>query len=70
MPFEDLLKLSDFLIISAAQTSESVGKFDKNVFKMMKNDSILVNVSRLGEILRNFQFIEVLLSTLWTCMKC
>jgi len=46
VPFDELLRESDFLIISARSTSENYRIFDKKSFSKMKNDAILVNVAR------------------------
>lgn len=44
--FDRLLEDSDFLIISLSAGPESVNILDKSSFEKMKNDSILINVSR------------------------
>lgn len=44
--FDDLLKESDFLIITVAQTKETIGKFNKETLEKMKKGAILVNTSR------------------------
>jgi lactate dehydrogenase-like 2-hydroxyacid dehydrogenase len=45
--FDELLAQSDFLIITASVGSDVVGVFNRTVFEKMKNDSILINISRL-----------------------
>ncbi|KAF7623479.1 hypothetical protein Mgra_00010226 [Meloidogyne graminicola] len=44
--FNDLLAQSDFLIITATPSPENTRIFNKNTFKLMKKDSILINISR------------------------
>jgi len=44
--FDELLRESDFLIVSARSTAENYRIFDKKAFAKMKNDAILVNVAR------------------------
>lgn len=44
--FEDLLKKSDFLIVTVASTAENYQIFNKENFKKMKNDAIFINISR------------------------
>ncbi len=48
--FEDLLKASDFVIITCALTPETQGMFNKSSFKLMKKSAILVNSSRGGVV--------------------
>jgi hypothetical protein len=45
--FEDLLRESDILVITASANAESQGRFGHEQFRLMKKDAILVNVSRL-----------------------
>lgn len=44
--FDDLLKKSDFLIVSANSTKDNYKVFDKRAFSRMKTDSIFINVAR------------------------
>jgi lactate dehydrogenase-like 2-hydroxyacid dehydrogenase len=44
--FGELLAQSDFLLITASASAESQGRFGAEEFGRMKNDAILVNVSR------------------------
>ena len=44
--FDDLLKESDFLIVSANSTKDNYKMFDKRAFSRMKTDSIFINVAR------------------------
>lgn len=48
--FEDLLKESDFIIITMALSNETKCLFDTKAFSKMKNNCILVNTSRGGLI--------------------
>jgi len=57
--FEDLLKVSDFVLITCAYSPELLHKFDKTVFKMMKKTSILINTSR-GGIINQDDLVEAL----------
>lgn len=57
--FDDLLKESDFLIISASSTQENRKVFDKKAFSLMKHDSILINISR-GTIVNTNDLYEAL----------
>jgi len=44
--FEELLRKSDFLIICASASVENNKLFNKETFSLMKNDAILINISR------------------------
>lgn len=44
--FDDLTTQSDFIIITASAGEDTVGVFNKETFGKMKNDAILVNISR------------------------
>ena len=44
--FNNLLKESDFLVITVPLSDATLGRFGLGEFKSMKNDSILVNISR------------------------
>lgn len=44
--FEKLLMESDFVICTAPLTSETANRFNKNTFKVMKNDAIFINIGR------------------------
>ena len=44
--FDDLLKESDFLIVSSNSTKDNYKVFDKRAFFLMKADSIFINVAR------------------------
>lgn len=46
MSFSQLITESDFLLICANSTSENKGIFNSSTFKEMKNDLILINISR------------------------
>ncbi len=47
--FDTLLEQSDYICINAALTTETMGLFNKSVFKRMKPTSFLINTAR-GEI--------------------
>lgn len=46
--FEDLLKVSDFVIVTCSYTPDLSKKFNKEAFKLMKKTSIFINTSRGG----------------------
>lgn len=46
VPFETLLKESDFIVCTAPLTAETRDKFDEKAFKMMKNDAVFINIGR------------------------
>ena len=45
-PFDRLLAASDFLVIAAPATPETLGRFDARAFQAMKPGAVLVNISR------------------------
>lgn len=49
VPFEQLLRESDFLVVAAPLTEETRGKFNAQAFGQMKNNAVFVNVARGGE---------------------
>jgi glyoxylate reductase len=57
--FRSLLKESDFLVITVPLTDSTKGRFGLSEFKSMKNNSILVNISR-GPIVREKELAEAL----------
>ncbi|CAD5228522.1 unnamed protein product [Bursaphelenchus okinawaensis] len=57
--FEELLKQSDFLIISLSTGPETNGLIDEKAFKLMKNDSIIVNVAR-GKVIKTDDLYQAL----------
>ncbi|MBI4228370.1 MAG: D-glycerate dehydrogenase [Deltaproteobacteria bacterium] len=57
--FKSLLRESDFLVITAPLTESTRGRFGLKEFKSMKDDSILVNISR-GPIVREKELAEAL----------
>jgi len=59
--FEELLKISDFVIITCSYSPDLHKKFNKNAFSLMKNSSILINTSR-GGIIDQEDLIEALQS--------
>jgi glyoxylate/hydroxypyruvate reductase len=50
VPFEELLRQSDFVIIACALNEETRNMFNKKAFEQMKNDAILINIARGGII--------------------
>lgn len=57
--FNNLLKDSDFLVITVPLTDATMGRFGLSEFKTMKNDSIIVNISR-GPIVKEDELAEAL----------
>jgi len=57
--FEDLIQMSDFVIVTCSYTPDLHKKFNKDVFKMMKKTSILINTSR-GGIIDQEDLVEAL----------
>ncbi|KRT79100.1 hypothetical protein AMK59_7800, partial [Oryctes borbonicus] len=57
--FDELIKESDFVIISCPLTVETRGMFNKNVFDKMKDTAILVNIAR-GAIVVQDDLVEAL----------
>nr|XP_016944384.1 glyoxylate reductase/hydroxypyruvate reductase [Drosophila suzukii] len=48
VPFETLLRESDFLVVAAPLTNETREKFSAKAFELMKKTSVFVNVARGG----------------------
>ncbi|KAK6628203.1 hypothetical protein RUM43_002015 [Polyplax serrata] len=57
--FNDLIKLSDFIIVTCALTPETKGLFNKNVFNNMKSTCIFINTSR-GAVVVQEDLIDAL----------
>jgi glyoxylate reductase len=57
--FKSLLKESDFLVITVPLTDSTKGRFGLGEFKSMKNNSILVNISR-GPIVKEKELAKAL----------
>jgi len=57
--FEKLLRESDIISIHAPLTYETKHIFNKDAFKLMKKDSVIVNISR-GSIIKEDDLIEAL----------
>uniref|UniRef100_A0A915EB71 D-isomer specific 2-hydroxyacid dehydrogenase NAD-binding domain-containing protein n=1 Tax=Ditylenchus dipsaci TaxID=166011 RepID=A0A915EB71_9BILA len=57
--FEELIVQSDFLIITASAGAETYGLFNQEAFAKMKNDAILVNVSR-GKVVDTADLVNAL----------
>ena len=56
---DDLLKKSDIVILSIALTEETKYLFNKDRFNAMKNDVVLVNISR-GQVIQEIDLEESL----------
>lgn len=57
--FETLVRESDFIVCTAPSTPDTRDKFNKEVFKMMRNDAIFVNIGR-GDIVVEEDLVEAL----------
>ncbi|PNF41114.1 hypothetical protein B7P43_G05971 [Cryptotermes secundus] len=57
VPFDQLLRQSDFVIVACPLTEETREMFDEEAFNKMKPNAVLVNVARGGKAL-----------TLWSCV--
>ena len=51
--FDTLLSEADFLICTCASTDETANKFNLNLFKKMKKNSLFINVSRGNVVNQN-----------------
>ncbi len=58
-PFEELLRESDFLVITAPLTPETQGRFGLEEFRQMKRNAILVNIGR-GPIVKEKDLAQAL----------
>lgn len=47
--FDDLLRQSDFILVTCAMNKETQGIFNEAAFAKMKNTAIIVNTSRGGK---------------------
>lgn len=61
--FQDFLAHCDVVILTLPLTNENLYMFDKETFKLMKRNSILINVSR-GKLVKESALIEALLNGL------
>lgn len=57
--FHNLLSHSDIISIHAPLTRETEGVFNRNSFRIMKNDAMIINVSR-GGVVNELDLIEAL----------
>uniref|UniRef100_A0A1B6EDW6 Glyoxylate reductase/hydroxypyruvate reductase n=1 Tax=Clastoptera arizonana TaxID=38151 RepID=A0A1B6EDW6_9HEMI len=65
MVLDEMLKVSDVVVISCALTSDTKHLFNKDKFKLMKPTSIIVNISR-GEVIDQVALVEALQNkTIW-----
>jgi len=61
--FDDMVRQSDFVIITAPATPETKHKFTLETFVQMKSSAVLVNIGR-GEIIREKDLVKALESKL------
>lgn len=59
VPFDELVKNSDVVIIAAPLTNETRGLFNEEVFKKMKKNAVLVNIAR-GAIIDQEALVKAL----------
>jgi len=57
--FEDMIRKSDFVIITAPATPETKHKFTMQTFRQMKSSAVLVNIGR-GEIVKESDLVVAL----------
>ncbi|HEC2186030.1 TPA: D-glycerate dehydrogenase [Staphylococcus delphini] len=57
--FDQLIKESDFIICTAPSTPETQNKFNKEVFKNMRNDAIFINIGR-GDLVVEEDLVEAI----------
>ena len=57
--FDELIKRADIVSIHVPATPETKGAFNRDVFKKMKNDAIIINCSR-GDIIAEDDLIQAL----------
>ena len=62
----DLFKMSDILTIHTRLSDRTRGYIDKNILKLMKKDSVIVNTSR-GPIIKEQDLIEALNNEVISC---
>lgn len=59
VPVDELLRQSDFLIVSSSLNNETRGFFNDNIFDQMKKIAIFVNISR-GQIVNTDSLVRAL----------
>jgi len=59
LPFEELLQVSDFVIVTCAYSPELCNMFDSRAFGLMKKTSVLINTSR-GGVINQDHLVEAL----------
>lgn len=65
MTFKELLEQSDFVIVTCALTSETLGMFNEAAFNKMKPSSVFINTSR-GEVVDQPALVKALENkTIW-----
>jgi glyoxylate reductase len=57
--FDDLLRESDFVVMTAPLTNETRGMFGRHEFALMKDTAIFVNVAR-GGVVKEVELVEAL----------
>ncbi|PLX66807.1 MAG: D-glycerate dehydrogenase [Denitrovibrio sp.] len=57
--FEDMVRKSDFVVITAPATEETKHKFTLETFKQMKSSAVVVNIGR-GEIIKEKDLVTAL----------
>jgi len=57
--FEEMVRKSDFVVITAPATEETRHKFTLNTFRQMKSSAVLVNIGR-GEIIKEKDLVTAL----------
>ncbi|KAH7721080.1 glyoxylate reductase/hydroxypyruvate reductase-like protein, partial [Aphelenchoides avenae] len=57
--FVDLVRESDFLVITVCASEDLTGKFNRDIFAQMKKDAVLVNISR-GKLVKTMDLYEAL----------
>ena len=66
--FEELLRKSDFVIITCALTPETKDKFNQEAFDLMKPTSVLINTSRGGTYHLVTDWVpEIWVLGIWMC---
>ena len=59
VPFDQLLSISDFVIVTCALNDDTKGLFNEAAFKKMKKNAILINASRGGRCVLNMSTKEL-----------
>jgi len=59
VPFEELLQVCDFVIVTCSYSPELANMFDSRAFSLMKKTSVLINTSR-GGVINQEDLVEAL----------